>query len=237
VPPPRRRAGTRVLRSPLMRVEFGGFVLDTDARELRHGSNPVRLSPKAYQLLEILVEARPRALSKSDLMHGIWPDTFVVEANLANLVGEVRAALGDSTHDPRFVRTVHRFGYAFLDVAAPAPRRGGRRVWRARWGDRQVELLPGTHLVGRGEQSIQIDTLSVSRVHARVVAAPDRLTYEDLDSKNGSFRAGEPIRGAIEVASGDVIIVGSVEVTFVLVRASQSTQSVERRTGLRARVR
>ena len=224
-----------MVRSPVMHLEFGGFVLDTDARELRHGSRPVRLSPKAYQLLEILLHARPRALGKQELMQQIWPDTFVVETNLANLIGELRAALGDSTREPRFLRTVHRFGYAFIEADRPAPRRGDRRMWQAQWADRRVLLPPGTHLVGRGEQAIRIDSLSVSRVHAQVVVSPDRLTYEDLASKNGSLRAGEPISGVADVKSGDVITIGTVDVTFVQVRASQSTQSVERRVAFRPR--
>ena len=78
-----------------MRFEFGEFVLDTDARVLRRGTSPVRLSPKAYHLLEVLIAARPRALGKQELMDAIWPGIFVVETNLANLIGEVRAALGD----------------------------------------------------------------------------------------------------------------------------------------------
>ncbi len=212
-----------------MRFEFGGFVLDTDARELRHGTRPVRLSPKAFHLLELLVAARPRALGKPELMQELWPDTFVVEANLANLIGEVRAALGDPTHDPRFVRTVHRFGYAFVEADRPAPRRSGKgSAWQARWEERSVDLPQGTHIIGRGDQSIRIDALSVSREHAQVVVSPGRLTYQDLESKNGSFRHGEPISGVVEVASGDVITIGSVDVTFVRVRASASTQSVER---------
>ena len=213
-----------------MRLEFGGFVLDTDARELRRGSNPVRLSPKAYQLLEILATSRPRALAKQDLMQAIWPDTFVVEANLANLIGEVRTALGDSTQDPRFVRTVHRFGYAFIEADRTAPRRIDRLgPWQARWNDHRVDLPPGTHVIGRGDQGIRIDARSVSRVHAQIVVSPTGLTYEDLASKNGSFRDDEPIEGVVEVRSGDVITVGTVDVTFVRASGSASTQSVERR--------
>ena len=95
--------------------------------------------------------------------------------------------------------------------------------------DQRVELAPGRHVVGRGDQAIRIDDPSVSRVHACVVVAPSGLTYEDLDSKNGSFRDGEPIDGVVDVRSGEVITIGAVGVTFVKTRASASTQSVERR--------
>jgi DNA-binding winged helix-turn-helix (wHTH) protein len=216
-----------------MRFEFGEFVLDTDARVLRRGTSPVRLSPKAYHLLEVLVAARPRALGKQELMEALWPGIFVVEANLANLIGEVRAALGDPRHAPRFVRTVHRFGYAFIDSGSPArPRTSQSAVWQARWHDRyeqRVELPPGRHVVGRGDHHVRIDDPSVSRAHGSVVVAPGGLTYEDLDSKNGSFLNGEPIDGMVDVRSLDVITVGTVDVMFVKGRASASTQSVERR--------
>ena len=100
-----------------MQVSFGEFVLDFDSRELRRGSHPVRLSPKALQLLQILVAERPKALSKPDLQNRLWPDTFVVEKNLANLISEIREALGEDPVDPRFIRTVPRYGYAFREPA------------------------------------------------------------------------------------------------------------------------
>jgi len=212
-----------------MRFEFGDFVLDTDARVLRRGTSPLRVSPTAYRLLEVLIAARPKALGKQDLMEAIWPDTFVVETNLANLVGELRAALGDSPDAPRFVRTVHRFGYAFIGADPPEARRSRPAGWQARWHDHSSELAPGSHVIGRGDQDIRIDDPSVSRVHGRIVVEPGAMTYEDLGSKNGSFLNDEPIDGIVAVRSGDVITVGTVEVTIVKTRNSGSTQSVERR--------
>jgi TolB-like protein/DNA-binding winged helix-turn-helix (wHTH) protein/Tfp pilus assembly protein PilF len=119
-----------------MQVSFGAFVLDFDSRELRRGPEPVRLSPKALQLLQILVSERPKALSKADLQDRLWPDTFVVEKNLPNLISEIREALGDDRVEPRFIRTVPRYGYAFREPAAqkdelqsePSPRRSAWRV-------------------------------------------------------------------------------------------------------------
>jgi DNA-binding winged helix-turn-helix (wHTH) protein/Flp pilus assembly protein TadD len=115
-----------------MQVSFGDFVLDLDAREVRRGSAPIRLSPKAFQLLDILVTNRPKALSKAELQNRLWPSTFVVEKNLANLIGEIREALGEDAANPRFIRTVPRFGYAFREAPAaaddpPVVRSFGRR--------------------------------------------------------------------------------------------------------------
>ena len=73
-----------------MQVRFGTFVLDPDTRELLNAGQPVPLSPKAFELLSILVADRPKAISKSDLQERLWPATFVVENNIANLVSEIR---------------------------------------------------------------------------------------------------------------------------------------------------
>ena len=74
---------------------FGDFVLDLDAHELLQAGTPVSLSPKAFQLLGLLVKNHPNALSKAELQNRLWPSTFVVEKNLTNLVSEIRAALDD----------------------------------------------------------------------------------------------------------------------------------------------
>ena len=111
-----------------MRVRFGTFVLDPDTRELLRGDAPVPLSPKAFDLLYILVAERPKAISKNDLQERLWPATFVVEKNLANLVSEIRDAIGDDPGNPRFIRTIRRFGYAFREAVprAEAGRPAGR---------------------------------------------------------------------------------------------------------------
>ncbi len=96
-----------------MKVRFGECVLDTDGRVLLRGAEPVHLTPKAFQLLSCLVEARPRAVSKNELQEKLWPSTFVSEGNLATLVKETRIAIGDDARRPLFIRTVHGYGYAF----------------------------------------------------------------------------------------------------------------------------
>ena len=62
-----------------MRVRFGTFVIDSETRELLRQDACVPLSPKAFDLLSILVDHRPKALAKSDLLDRLWPNTFVVE--------------------------------------------------------------------------------------------------------------------------------------------------------------
>ena len=113
-----------------MRARFGEFIVDFETRQLLRDAHPVHLTPKAYQLLVLLVEAQPRALSKDELQQGLWPSTFVDEANLSVVVAELRSALGDDARQPRYVRTVHGFGYAFAATVArdqPTPAPGSLR--------------------------------------------------------------------------------------------------------------
>jgi DNA-binding winged helix-turn-helix (wHTH) protein len=78
-----------------MRVRFNDFILDTERRELLRVGQPVHLQPKTFQLLEILAEQRPKALSQQELYDRLWPDTFVEKTNLHNLIHQLREALDD----------------------------------------------------------------------------------------------------------------------------------------------
>src|SRR5215470_13614609 len=104
-----------------MRKRFGGFLYDSGTRQLWRGRRVVDLSPKALSFLELLLEHAPRALSKNEIQSTLWPDTFVSEANLTNLVSEIRTAMGQTARRTQFVRTVHRFGYAFSGDVTDAP--------------------------------------------------------------------------------------------------------------------
>jgi DNA-binding winged helix-turn-helix (wHTH) protein len=214
-----------------MRVRFGRFVLDRESRELLRGDEHVPLSPKAFDLLSLLVDHRPKAMSKSDLLERVWPDTFVVEKNLANLVGEIREAIGDDPSDPRFIRTVHRFGYAFRDPAArpdadtPA-RPGGARSFRLKWVNGRATLEEGEHLVGRDpDAEIFLNQAGVSRRHARVVIAAGRATIDDLGSKNGTFVGDQRVNGPTSLGDGDVIGIGSVKLTLRIFQTPSSTRT------------
>ena len=181
-----------------MRLRFGDCVFDADTREVSRGDRSVAVSPKAFALLELLIDARPGAVSKAEIRERIWPGIHVSEANLANLVVELRAALGDDARRPRFIRTLHRFGYAFRAAARPdrrAPEEAvvaSDRAYRLIWGRREIALAPGENLIGREREAVVwIDDESVSRRHARITIGPNGATIEDLGSKNGTYLAGK----------------------------------------------
>ena len=212
-----------------MQVRFGDFVLNTDTRELLRASRTVHLSPKAFQLLEALAEARPRALSKELLYKRLWPDTFVAEANLSNLIGEVRAALGDSPRRPRFVRTVHGFGYAFREASTAdgAPKaRPDHTLYRLVWDGGRATFAEGEHVMGRDPAvELCLDSSSVSRQHARIRIAGGEAILEDLGSKNGTFVNGYRAAGAVRLSDRDEIGVGSFRLKFRVLSPQPSTET------------
>ena len=118
---------------------------------------------------------------------------FVSEASLAGLVTEIRRAIREDAREPRHVRTVHGFGYAFSDGgAAPADEDA---VFRLMWGAREVPLAAGENVLGRDpEAAVHIDDAKVSRHHARIVIDGNRATLEDLGSKNGTWLRGDAPR-------------------------------------------
>ena len=212
-----------------MRVRFGKYVLDSDTRQLSVRGRPVHLTPKAFQFLELLLENRPRAVSKSEIHEHLWPGTFVSDGALASLLVEVRSALGDSARKPQFVRTVHRFGYAFSGQAEE-PRRSVSKVadqksiYRLIWGTRELALRLGENRIGRDEDAlVWIDDALVSRRHARIVVDDKAAVLEDLGSKNGTFLRGKRIEGPKKLTDRDEVTVGPVSLTFRVFKPAAST--------------
>ena len=210
-----------------MRVEFGDCTLDSDTRELFRNARSVHLSPKAFRLLELLLKGRPRALAKSEIHEEVWPDAVVSEATLASLIAEIRGAIGDSGKDGRYIRTIHGFGYAFAGAASDAGSRSRfEPSWKLLWGDREIPLPEGETILGRDHLAgVCIHSEKVSRRHARIVTARDRVTLEDLGSKNGTYLRGERIDKPVVVTDGDEFRIGSATMTLRSVTDTQSTQT------------
>lgn len=212
-----------------MVIRFGQFILDEEKRELSIRDEPIHVSPKAFDLLVILTRHAPRVLHKDEIYEAIWPDTIVEPANLNNLVSELRAALGDQ--NKAMIRTKPRFGYGF---AAEVERRGRTgtvdRSLRLLLGDRIFELEQGRNLVGREDDClIIIDSPEISRHHAVIEVSGDRVTIEDLGSKNGTFVGGEPVESPRVLEDRAEIGLGRTMMRFRNVARKGTTVSAERR--------
>jgi DNA-binding winged helix-turn-helix (wHTH) protein len=212
-----------------VKISFGPFILNLDTRQLMRESREIHLEPKAFELLVTLALDRPKVLSKAVLQERLWPQTFVAEANLSNLVAEIREALGDQARAPVWVRTAHGYGYAFCGDATTLPgarERGPDRpaCW-LEWGRQRFPLSPGEHVIGRDpDVEVRLDSSTVSRRHARLVVTAEGTVLEDFGSKNGTMRGGERVTSPVELADGDAIQIGSLLVTFH-VRGPEATET------------
>ena len=185
-----------------MRIRFGECLLDSETRQLFVRGETVHVHPKAFQFLELLLENRPKAVSKSQIHEKLWPGTFVSDSTLTSLLVEVRDVIGDEARRPLYVRTVHRFGYAFCGSAQEAreavssvpARNWSCWILRAR---RRMALEPGETVIGRDPGAgLFIDDPSVSRRHARIVVTSESATLEDLGSKKGTWLVDRRRSGA-----------------------------------------
>jgi DNA-binding winged helix-turn-helix (wHTH) protein len=214
---------------PRMSVAFGECVFDGETRVLLRGRQPVHLTPKAFQLLEMLLDERPRALSKQQILQRLWSDVVVTEGSLANLVSELRTAIGDDAREPRYVRTVYGYGYAFagaVDAAAAAAFTLNAGRYRLVGRGTEFLLEEGESLIGRAPDcQVRLDSATVSRHHARLRIEADQALVEDLGSKNGTFVGGQAVTGAVRVATGDAIRFGSVRLVFRVTSPETSTAS------------
>lgn len=108
------------MTSPPAYLSFGAFRLDVANRLLLRGNEPIALTPKAFDTLMVLVDARHRVVPKDELIETVWPGTFVSEATLTQNIYTLRKTLGADTDGP-FIRTVPRRGYRFSATVTVEP--------------------------------------------------------------------------------------------------------------------
>ena len=213
-----------------MKIRFADCTLDVDTRQLVRDGRDAHLSPKAFELLKLLVENRPRVLSKTELIERVWSGVFVSDASLAKVVSKIRKAIGQ-LDDTRIIRTVHGCGYAFaaeLDDQQARADRSRSAPPRAAWSaDAGNSLSPtGEHIVGRDSTaSIRLDSPKVSRQHARLVVRGVCATVLDLGSKNGSFVRGVRVTGPRTLEPGDDLRIGPFALVFRVADYAGSTES------------
>ncbi len=222
----------RAFQGRSVTYQFDAFSLESHTRRLLKNGDEIHLSPKAFDLLRLLVENRSRAMSKEELQRAVWPSSYVLETNLASLVAEIRRVLDDAAENPRYLRTMHRFGYWFIGGVREVPDREDAVPVKPRvtywlvWETRQIPLADGENILGRGpDASVWIDAAGVSRHHARIRIEGATAILEDLASKNGTYVKGRRIDAPATLADGDQIRLGSVVITFRIPPLVGSTET------------
>lgn len=98
---------------------FGDFILVPTERQLLHVGTPLKLPPKSFNLLQLLIERAGSLVTEDEILKNLWPDEFVNSEGINVRVSEIRRVLGDSVKNPKFIETVHKHGYRFCHSVKP----------------------------------------------------------------------------------------------------------------------
>lgn len=205
--------------------QFGDFTFDCRSRMLLRNGVEQHLSPKAQQLLHVLLLAWPSARSREDLYDVLWPSVFVCETNMAGIVSELRRALGDDARAAQYIRTVHGFGYAFCGDVASFTRDEKPASAALLCEGVRYPLFEGENYVGRAPDCrVMLASPTISRRHAVITVRGDTVWLADLDSKNGTYVDKRKI-GSVQLTLKSRITFGAVAASLISGRSS-STQSL-----------
>ena len=228
------------------RFKFAEFELDVEAYVLRRPGGPLRLEKLPMEVLILLVQRAGTLVQRSEIQAMLWdPDIYIEHDSAINTaVRKIRRTLGDDAENPRFLETVVGKGYRFIapveggasPPAQSSANHGRSSVRRQRGfpsysvtrGRQEFILEPGETVFGRDPAAgAYVDHPSVSRRHACISIGSQGAVLEDLKSRNGTFVNGSRIDGPTKIGHGAVIGLGPITLTFVVVEAPASTQSID----------
>jgi DNA-binding winged helix-turn-helix (wHTH) protein len=193
---------------------FGSFEIDLQRRQLRRGEQELHLTPKAFDLLSLLVDAAPRVVPKSELHQRLWPAGVVTDATLVGLVKEIRRVIEDVDPQAPLIRTAHRVGYAFDAPVTRTPQPPRLTHWLI-VGERRIALVEGENIIGRDpDVNVWLDFATISRRHARLTVTSTGTVIEDLGSKNGTSVDGTRITTSQALRNGQQFTCGRIEMTY-----------------------
>lgn len=221
------------------------WLVQASLNRLVRGESRVQIRPRLMDVLCFLAEHHGEVVSKDEVIAAVWAKPYMAESVLSRSVAELRAILGDDAGEPRYIETIVKRGYRllapvqFANLSVPsaghevrattgAPRPPGEHTCGLCWGERELPLAQGENVVGRAsDAAVRLDSLQVSRRHARIVVTGGRAVLEDLGSKNGTYLRGRRVQAPVELVDGDEVIFGRVVVVFQFCAAMAATASCE----------
>jgi TolB-like protein/Tfp pilus assembly protein PilF len=189
-------------------VRFGPYEVDLPAGQLCKRGTRISLHDKSFQVLAALLENPGEVVTRMELRKRLWSDEVFVdfENNLNTAVARLREALGDSAEHPRFIETLHKRGYRFLEnVFEPSQPRPRKATKRAR-----LVVLPFLNLSGDQSQEYFSDAMTDEIITALAALAPEQLAViartTAMHFKNGQKDIAQ-IGGELDV---DYVVEGGV---------------------------
>ena len=230
------RMSPQVQRSRRLPRDFrvGDWLVQPSLDRISCAGRIVHLRPKLMDVLVHLAEHAGEVLPKDDIIAAVWEQKFLAESVLTRSITELRQALGDDMENPRYIETITKRGYRLLAQVAqlgePHPGATGRVTVVVSHAGRRIALAEGESMIGRApDAALRIDSMAVSRHHARVVVAGGRARVEDLGSKNGTQVDGKVVSGSADLLDGARIQVGPAVLVVHVVGVTGSTETDPRR--------
>ena len=192
-------------------LRFSGFELDPARHLLSRGGEELRVEPKVLSVLSYLVENRDRVVPKEELLDRLWDEKHVSESALTRVIRDLRRVLGDSSAEPRFIRTVYGKGFAFVaELDAATQRRSS------------IAVLPFADLSPAGDQGWFCEGLA-----DEVINALTKVASLDVISRNSSTEARTDARTAGQRLGVAHVLEGSVRKSGPKMRVTVHLVDVE----------
>jgi TolB-like protein/Flp pilus assembly protein TadD len=185
---------------------FGDYRFQLDTGQLWFRGDEVRLTPKAADVLKVLVSNAGSPVSKGELFAAVWPDVAVTDDALTTCVQELRRVLNDDAKRPQFIETRHRRGYQFIAAVArddaPAATPGTSQAISS------IAVLPFADMSPGKDHEYLCDGLAEELINA--------LTHVDglrVAARTASFQfrgKGEDIQSVGKQLNVEALLEGSV---------------------------
>ena len=166
---------------------FSDLVLDSSRRELRRGADQIPLEPQVFDLLEFLIRARDRVVSRDDLLDAVWRGRTVSDATLSSRINAARTAVGDNGEAQRLIRTLPRKGIRFVGEVRAAPDSPPAApveelTQPIELKKPSIAVLPFTNMSGDPEQDFFADGMAED-----IITALSRCSGLFVVARNSSF--------------------------------------------------